>query len=231
LGPGCCFDATNKQQQHASPQRTTMRSALPPSWAVPDCFRLLPLPSAPAPPAATGDADAGAVGRVRVAELDWSVPKHYSGGGEGGKGVVAGPYDYVLAADCVYHEHLVRHLYRALLALSNERTTILVANERRSESVQAAFLELFSPSFTFKKARQGMAPRWVMEWGRCSHVPTSHAAACPADAGRAIVRHTSTLSVVRILHTPTRCRAQIPLSKMAEGFSHPAIELTILKRR
>lgn len=28
---------------------------------------------------------------------------------------------------------------------------VVIANERRSESVQAAFLELFSPSFTFKK--------------------------------------------------------------------------------
>ena len=61
-----------------------------------------------------------------------------------------------------------------LLALSNERTTILIANERRSESVQAAFIELFTPSFSFKK---------------------------------------------------------VPSSKMAEGYQHPAIELTILKRR
>ncbi len=88
---------------------------------------------------------------MSVAELDWSQPAHFTGGGEGGKGVVAPPYDYILAADCIYHEHLVRHLYRALLALSNERTVILVANERRSESVQAAFVDLFSPSFNFKK--------------------------------------------------------------------------------
>jgi len=111
---------------------------------------------------------------VAVAELDWSRPDHFTGGGEGGKGVVAPPFDFILAADCIYHEHLVRHLYRALLALSNERTTILIANERRSESVQAAFIELFTPSFSFKK---------------------------------------------------------VPSSKMAEGYQHPAIELTILKRR
>ncbi|KAI8463627.1 MAG: putative methyltransferase-domain-containing protein, partial [Monoraphidium minutum] len=98
-------------------------------------------------------AHAEASGRVAVAELDWSQPSHFTGGGEGGRGVIAGPYDYILAADCIYHEHLVRHLYRALLALSDCRSTILVANERRSESVQAAFMELFSPSFTFKKAQ------------------------------------------------------------------------------
>ena len=40
---------------------------------------------------------------------------------------------------------------RALLALTNERSVILIANERRSESVQAAFLDLFSASFNFKK--------------------------------------------------------------------------------
>jgi hypothetical protein len=68
-------------------------------------------------------------------------------------GVVRGPYDYILAADCVYHEHLLRHLYHAVMALSNERTVILIANERRSESVQRAFLDLFSPSFTFKRVR------------------------------------------------------------------------------
>ena len=56
---------------------------------------------------------------------------------------------------CQDHETLVRHLYRAVLALSNERSVILVANERRSESVQAAFIELFSPSFAFKKVRAG----------------------------------------------------------------------------
>lgn len=91
---------------------------------------------------------------MTVAELDWSQPDHYTGGGEGGAGVVKPPFDYILAADCIYHEHLVRHLYRTLLALSNERTTILVANERRSESVQRAFIDLFTPSFTLKKVSQ-----------------------------------------------------------------------------
>lgn len=76
--------------------------------------------------------------------------------------------------DCVYHEHLVRDLHRTVMALSNDKTLILVCNERRSESVQKAFADTFSPTFSFKR---------------------------------------------------------VPAAKLAEGYSHPAIELTILKRR
>jgi hypothetical protein len=98
--------------------------------------------------AASGDGARGeAAGRITVAELDWANPEHYCGSAGG----VRGPYDFVLAADCVYHERIVRHLYRCVLALTNERSTVIVANERRSESVQAAFVDLFSASFTFKK--------------------------------------------------------------------------------
>jgi hypothetical protein len=64
----------------------------------------------------------------------------------------------------------VRHLYRAVLALSNDRTAILVANERRSESVQAAFIDLFSPSFTFKKVEGGRDVR-MGGWGGRSSAP------------------------------------------------------------
>ena len=118
------------------------------------CSTHVSAPAHPTPwPAASGDGDAAAVGRVRVAELDWAQPDHFTGGGQGGTGVVVPPFDIILAADCIYHEHVVRHLYRAVLALSTERTTILVANERRSETVQTSFLELFAPSFTFKKVR------------------------------------------------------------------------------
>eukprot|EP00775_Hariotina_reticulata_P006641 gene6641-6867_t len=74
-------------------------------------------------------------GQVRVAELDWAQPQHY-------QQLPGCPFDFVLAADCIYHEHLVRELYRTVLAITNERSTIVIANERRSESVQAAFLEL-----------------------------------------------------------------------------------------
>lgn len=50
------------------------------------------------PPAAVGDSPwlVGSVGRVGVLELDWSNKEHYAG--------LAPPYDYILAADCVYSE-------------------------------------------------------------------------------------------------------------------------------
>ena len=48
--------------------------------------------------AASGEiAHAEAAGRVWVAELDWSQPSHFTGGGEGGAGVITPPYDYILA--------------------------------------------------------------------------------------------------------------------------------------
>jgi hypothetical protein len=59
-------------------------------------------PSPPCPPAASGDGHhAEAAGRVAVAELDWAQPAHFTGGGEGGKGVVVPPFDIILAADCI----------------------------------------------------------------------------------------------------------------------------------
>jgi hypothetical protein len=57
----------------------------------------------------------GNVGTITVAELDWADPRHLAG--------VKGPFDYVLAADCIYHENLVRDLYRVILELTTERST------------------------------------------------------------------------------------------------------------
>lgn len=68
--------------------------------------------------AAAADHDretAQCVGKVTVQELDWSQPDHWQ--------AVQPPFDYVLAADCIYHEHLVRHLYKVVLAMTNEKST------------------------------------------------------------------------------------------------------------
>jgi hypothetical protein len=54
-------------------------------------------------------------GQVSVAELDWGQAHHY-------QQLSGRPFDFVLAADCIYHEHLVRALYRTVLALTNERS-------------------------------------------------------------------------------------------------------------
>ena len=55
------------------------------------------------------------VGHVTVQELDWSIPDHYS--------AVSPPFDYVLAADCVYHEHIVEDFLCTVLAVTHKKST------------------------------------------------------------------------------------------------------------
>lgn len=66
--------------------------------------------------AAGSESHLASCGAVTVAELDWTQPAHYAA-------LCQPPFDYVLAADCIYHETLLRHLYRVLLAITNERST------------------------------------------------------------------------------------------------------------
>ena len=65
--------------------------------------------------AAMGSDWAGNIGSVAVAELDWAVPEHARAAG--------GPFDVVLAADCVYHEEIVEDLLRTVLAITDHRST------------------------------------------------------------------------------------------------------------
>ena len=58
---------------------------------------------------------AGNVGIVNVVELDWSVPQHAVAAG--------GPFDVVLAADCVYHEEIVNDFLGTVLAIVDHRST------------------------------------------------------------------------------------------------------------
>ncbi|KAK9812794.1 hypothetical protein WJX72_003942 [[Myrmecia] bisecta] len=91
------------------------------------------------------------VGKLTVQELDWAEPKHYA--------AVQPPYDFVLAADCVYHEQLVEDLLRTLLAVTDAKSMVLVANELRSDSVHGRFMEICEPHFTIKKlSAKGMHP-------------------------------------------------------------------------
>lgn len=55
------------------------------------------------------------VGHVTVQELDWSNPDHYS--------AVNPPFDYALAADCVYHEQIVEDFLRTVLAVTHSKST------------------------------------------------------------------------------------------------------------
>eukprot|EP00898_Chlorokybus_atmophyticus_P000027 jgi/Chlat1/1024/Chrsp109S01459 len=85
----------------------------------------------------------GDVGRVDVEELDWGNASHAER--------VNPPFDYVIAADVVYSEHLVKLFIDTLLHVSDHRTTIMIANELRSETVHALFLSSLQPHFNVKK--------------------------------------------------------------------------------
>ena len=52
---------------------------------------------------------------MSVQELDWTRPEQYA--------TLAPPYDFVLAADCVYHEELVQNFFDAVLAMVSLKTT------------------------------------------------------------------------------------------------------------
>ena len=57
----------------------------------------------------------GNVGAVAVRELDWAVAAQAAAAG--------GPFDFVVAADCVYHEQIVELFLRTVLAVTDQRST------------------------------------------------------------------------------------------------------------
>lgn len=57
----------------------------------------------------------GQLATVDVCELDWLKPEQWTSAG--------GPFDYVLAADCVYEEGLVEHLVSVVEAVASPRAT------------------------------------------------------------------------------------------------------------
>ena len=85
----------------------------------------------------------GVAGHVSVAELDWANPEHYP--------PLNPPFDYVIAADCVYNELAVPHFLNAVLAMTGPRTSVAICNEFRSQSVHDVFMQEFSKHFTVKK--------------------------------------------------------------------------------
>lgn len=75
------------------------------------------MPTVPTVAVAAGnESHLSSCGRVTVAELDWSKPEHYAH-------LTPPTFDFVLAADCIYHETLLRQLYRVVLAVTNARST------------------------------------------------------------------------------------------------------------
>ncbi|KAK2076870.1 hypothetical protein QBZ16_005098 [Prototheca wickerhamii] len=73
-----------------------------------------------------------AVGPTKVLLLDWADQESYA--------AVGGPFDFVVAADCVYAELAVPRFLATVVAMSTAKTRVLVANEFRSASVHEAFL-------------------------------------------------------------------------------------------
>lgn len=57
----------------------------------------------------------GNVGAVEVRALDWAVPAQAEAGG--------GPFDFVVAADCVYHERIVEDFLRTVMTVTDHRST------------------------------------------------------------------------------------------------------------
>ncbi|KAK9845065.1 hypothetical protein WJX74_010163 [Apatococcus lobatus] len=83
------------------------------------------------------------LGKVSVQELDWTRPEQFA--------AASPPYDFVLAADCVYHEELVKDFFDTVVAMVTPKSTVLICNEFRSESVHNRFKELFEARFTLKR--------------------------------------------------------------------------------
>lgn len=72
------------------------------------------------------------MGPTKVLLLDWADQESYA--------AVGGPFDFVVAADCVYAELAVPRFLATVVAMSTAKTRVLVANEFRSASVHEAFL-------------------------------------------------------------------------------------------
>ena len=104
-----------------------------------------------------------------VQELDWVQTQHYA--------TVQAPFDFVLAADCVYHEDIIPHFLLTVIAMTHSKSTgkvlvllypghqtfpisfnnnslctaVVVVNELRSESVHNCFMATFEQYFTIKR--------------------------------------------------------------------------------
>eukprot|EP01051_Picozoa_sp_SAG22_P002524 SAG22_NODE_113_length_19407_cov_214.925161_17_plen_493_part_00 len=85
----------------------------------------------------------GCAARARVSQLDWGA----DGATDMPPETLARPFDVVLAADCVFNEHLVDLLIAAVLRCSGPQTQVLCSMELREPSVTSAFLEAAEKAF------------------------------------------------------------------------------------
>jgi predicted nicotinamide N-methyase len=93
--------------------------------------------------AASAAGQSNIVGSVDIKELDWSNEATYT--------QFKPPYDYIIAADCVYGEAAVEPFLRTVLQMANKKTVVLIANEMRCQTVHSMFMDMFSEFFTVKK--------------------------------------------------------------------------------
>jgi predicted nicotinamide N-methyase len=82
---------------------------------------------------------------VTVMELDWFKPEQLEAL------TPSPPFDYVIAADCVYAEHIIPHFHSIVQAATNDKSIVLVVNELRSHLIQAKFIEVFEATHTIKQ--------------------------------------------------------------------------------
>ncbi|ETV92218.1 hypothetical protein H310_13450 [Aphanomyces invadans] len=80
---------------------------------------------------------------VFVLEYGWGTPTSSL------DAVVPAPYDIVLCADVIYEVACVRPLVQSILAISNRKTLVLFANERRTPAVQAEFMRYLDEYFVW----------------------------------------------------------------------------------
>eukprot|EP00890_Picochlorum_soloecismus_P000506 jgi/Picsp_1/1456/NSC_04935-R1_s-adenosylmethionine-dependent methyltransferase domain-containing protein len=83
------------------------------------------------------------VGDLSVQELDWAQVEHYDR--------VNPPIDYILAADCVYNEKSVPVFLQAVIGLMGQRSTAIICNEFRSQTVHDEFMKQFGCFFNIRK--------------------------------------------------------------------------------
>ncbi|DBA00603.1 TPA: hypothetical protein N0F65_007732 [Lagenidium giganteum] len=79
--------------------------------------------------------------RVRVEQYAWGTPPTH----------LDAPFDCILCADVVYEKDCVRPLVQSILALSNRKTVIFLANERRNPDVRDEFMRHLNEYFHWKE--------------------------------------------------------------------------------
>lgn len=89
---------------------------------------------------------------MSVAAVDWTDAASIAAALDEG---VGGPYELILAADCVYNEQAVPHFLAAITALAAPRAHILIANEFRSQSVHDVFMAGARDCLSLRRVAQG----------------------------------------------------------------------------